>query len=47
MCIRDKKGDLLIGWKEQASRWREHFPKMLNREILKEEESKELNVTHK
>jgi hypothetical protein len=44
--VRDKKGELLTGWAEQASRWQEHFSVMLNPMILKEAEKEEPNVTH-
>jgi hypothetical protein len=39
-------GETLTGWEEQVSGWSEHFSKMLNCDITKEEESEELNVTH-
>ena len=39
-------GELLTGWEEQASRWHQPFSEMLNREITKEKENEELNVTH-
>jgi hypothetical protein len=44
--VRDKKGETLKGWEEQASGCSEHFSKMLNCDIPKEEENEELNVTH-
>jgi hypothetical protein len=37
--VRDNKGELLTGWKEQASRWHKHFSEILNCEITKEEEN--------
>jgi len=41
-----KAGELLRGWEELASRWHQHLSEMLNREITKEEENEELNVSH-
>jgi len=35
--VRDKKGEFLTGWEEQASRWREHFSEMSNHEIRRKE----------
>ena len=42
--VRDKKGELLAGWEEQASRWCEHFAEMLNPEISKEKASESLSL---
>jgi hypothetical protein len=40
--VRNKKGEFLTGWEEQASRWREHFSEMSNH---KEKGNEELRVT--
>jgi hypothetical protein len=37
--VRDKKGETLTGWEEQASGWSKHFSKTLNCDITKEEEN--------
>jgi hypothetical protein len=39
-------GEFLREWEEQTSRWHQLFSEMLNRDITKEEENEELNVTH-
>jgi hypothetical protein len=31
--VRDKTGEFLTGWEEQASGWREYFSEMSNHEI--------------
>lgn len=44
--VRDKMGETPTGWEEQVSGWSEHFSKMQNCDITKEEENEELNVTY-
>ena len=46
MYYQIEAGELLRGWEEQASSWHQHFSETLNREITKEEENEELNVSH-
>ena len=42
--VRDKLGELLTGWEEQASRWREDFSELSYPEISKEEADEALSV---
>ena len=41
--VRDKKGELLTRWEEQASKWHEYLSEMLNPEISKKKKKKKMN----